>query len=56
MILLPLYLQNVRGLSSLETGLLLLPGGLVMGLLGPFVGRLFDKFGPSAAHRHRFAS
>lgn len=45
MILLPLYLQNVRGLSALETGLLVMPGGLAMGLLGPTVGRLFDKFG-----------
>ncbi|WP_405182030.1 multidrug efflux MFS transporter [Nocardia sp. NBC_01377] len=45
MILLPLYLQNLRGLSALETGLLVMPGGLVMGLLGPSVGRLFDRFG-----------
>jgi DHA2 family lincomycin resistance protein-like MFS transporter len=45
MILLPLYLQNVRELSALETGLLVMPGGLAMGLLGPTVGRLFDKFG-----------
>ena len=34
-ILLPLYLQEIRGLTSLETGLVLLPGGLAMGLLGP---------------------
>lgn len=45
MILLPLYLQNVRGLAALETGLLMMPGGLAMGLLGPTVGRLFDRFG-----------
>ncbi|MDH2425828.1 MDR family MFS transporter [Sphaerisporangium sp. TRM90804] len=45
MILLPLYLQNVRGLTALETGLLVMPGGLAMGLLGPTVGRLFDRFG-----------
>src|SRR6476620_3902076 len=45
-ILLPLYLQEVRGIKSLETGLALLPGGLAMGLLGPVIGRLFDKFGP----------
>jgi MFS transporter, DHA2 family, lincomycin resistance protein len=47
-ILLPIYLQSVRGLSSLQTGLLLLPGGLLMGLLGPVVGRLFDRYGPKA--------
>ncbi|GGO78835.1 MDR family MFS transporter [Nonomuraea cavernae] len=45
MILLPLYLQSVRELNPLETGLLVMPGGLAMGLLGPAVGRLFDKFG-----------
>ena len=45
-ILLPLYLQEVRGLGSLETGLALLPGGLAMGLLGPVIGRAFDKGGP----------
>lgn len=45
MILLPLYLQNLRGLSPLETGLLVMPGGLAMGLLGPVAGRVFDRFG-----------
>ena len=45
MMLLPLYLQNVRELSPLATGLLVMPGGLAMGLLGPVVGRLFDRFG-----------
>lgn len=45
MILLPLYLQNLRGLSALQTGLLVMPGGLAMGLLGPTVGKLFDRFG-----------
>jgi DHA2 family lincomycin resistance protein-like MFS transporter len=45
-ILLPIYLQNVLGLNTLQTGLLLLPGGLLMGLLGPRVGRLYDRVGP----------
>jgi DHA2 family lincomycin resistance protein-like MFS transporter len=45
-IVLPIYLQNVLGLNALHTGLLLLPGGLVMGLLGPRVGRLYDRIGP----------
>ncbi|WP_158884887.1 MDR family MFS transporter [Amycolatopsis anabasis] len=45
MILLPLYLQNLRGLSPLETGLLLMPGGLAMGLLGPTAGKVYDRFG-----------
>ncbi len=46
-ILLPIYLQNVLGLSTLQTGLLLFPGGLLMGLLGPYVGRLYDRHGPT---------
>ena len=45
MILVPLYLQNARGLSVLETGLMMMPGGLAMGLLGPRVGRIFDAHG-----------
>ena len=45
MILLPLYLQDVRGLSALQTGLLVMPGGLLMGLLGPTVGRWYDRLG-----------
>jgi len=45
-ILLPIYLQTIRGLTSLQTGLLVLPGGVVMGVLGPIVGRLLDRFGP----------
>ncbi|MDO5744195.1 MAG: DHA2 family efflux MFS transporter permease subunit [Micrococcaceae bacterium] len=45
-ILLPMYLQNVRGFDTLTTGLMLLPGGLLMGLLAPIVGRIFDKVGP----------
>jgi DHA2 family lincomycin resistance protein-like MFS transporter len=45
-ILLPLYLQNVLHLPPMETGLALLPGGLAMGMLGPVIGRIFDKVGP----------
>jgi EmrB/QacA subfamily drug resistance transporter len=45
MMLLPLYLQNARGYTALESGLLLLPGALLMGFLMPVAGRLFDRFG-----------
>jgi DHA2 family lincomycin resistance protein-like MFS transporter len=47
-VLLPIYLQNVLMLQPLATGLLLLPGGLLMGVLGPVVGRLYDRFGARA--------
>ncbi|UYN99569.1 MAG: multidrug efflux MFS transporter [Devosia sp.] len=45
-ILLPIYTQNVLGLDTLQTGMILLPGGLLMGLMGPIVGRLYDRVGP----------
>ena len=45
MILPPLYLQNLRGFSALDSGLLLLPGALVMGALGPVAGKLLDTIG-----------
>ncbi len=45
-ILLPIYLQSIRGLDTLTTGLMLLPGGLLMGVLGPQVGKVFDRYGP----------
>jgi DHA2 family lincomycin resistance protein-like MFS transporter len=44
-VLLPIFTQSVQGLTPLATGLLLLPGGLLMGVLGPVVGRLYDRFG-----------
>jgi DHA2 family lincomycin resistance protein-like MFS transporter len=46
-ILLPIYLQNVLGIGTLQTGLLLLPGGLVMGRLGQRAGRWYDRTGPA---------
>ncbi|HVY50117.1 MAG TPA: MDR family MFS transporter [Devosia sp.] len=44
--LLPYYLQNVLKLEPVYIGLILLPGGLWMAILGPLVGRLYDKVGP----------
>ncbi|NYD65513.1 DHA2 family efflux MFS transporter permease subunit [Agromyces atrinae] len=46
LIVLPIYMQEVIQLDPLQTGLLLLPGSLLMGLMGPIVGRLFDRHGP----------
>lgn len=43
--LLPQYLQNVAGLNALESGLILLPGSVLMGLLGPVMGRVYDARG-----------
>jgi MFS transporter, DHA2 family, lincomycin resistance protein len=46
MILLPLYLQTALSMTPLAAGLVLLPGGVINGLLSPVMGGLFDKFGP----------
>jgi len=41
-----MYLQGTRGLSALDASLLLVPGYLVGGAVGPFAGRLADRVGP----------
>ncbi|WP_379152788.1 DHA2 family efflux MFS transporter permease subunit [Paenibacillus sp. sgz5001063] len=46
MLILPMYLQQGQGYSAFKAGLLLLPGGLINGLMSPIMGRLFDKYGP----------
>lgn len=45
-IILPIYMQGPLALSAATAGLVLLPGSLLNGLLSPFMGHLFDKFGP----------
>jgi len=45
-LLLPLFLQNFRGLGAMQTGLLMFPQALASGLMMPVSGRLFDKLGP----------
>ncbi len=45
MITVPIYLQTVRGMSALTSGLLMMPGSLLMGLLMPINGTLYDKYG-----------
>lgn len=44
-ILLPLYVQQVKGLSATTSGLVALPGSLAMAIISPFAGKLFDKLG-----------
>lgn len=48
MLLMPIYLQNIRGISAMDSGLLMLPGALIMGIMMPITGKIFDKFGPRA--------
>ncbi|MFJ5621399.1 DHA2 family efflux MFS transporter permease subunit [Peribacillus loiseleuriae] len=45
MILLPIYVQTIRGISPMDAGLMLLPGAILMAIMSPINGKLFDKFG-----------
>lgn len=45
MMILPLYMQNMHDYTAMESGLALLPGAVVMGLMSPVTGRLFDAIG-----------
>jgi len=44
-LLLPFYLIDVRGFTSLASGIVFLPGALVMAIMAPIAGRLFDRYG-----------
>ncbi|MFZ5644843.1 MAG: DHA2 family efflux MFS transporter permease subunit [Bacillota bacterium] len=43
--LVPLYCQNLQGLTPMQTGLLMMPMALAMGFMMPISGKLFDKIG-----------
>lgn len=45
MLLLPLFVQNVRGASPLISGLIMLPGAFFMAVLSPISGKFFDRYG-----------
>ncbi|MDX8045794.1 MDR family MFS transporter [Gracilibacillus sp. S3-1-1] len=44
-IIIPLMMQDSLGFNALHSGLALLPGAVLMGIMNPVTGRLFDKFG-----------
>jgi DHA2 family multidrug resistance protein len=45
-LLLPILLQTLMGYTAMQSGLVLLPGGLVLLACLPFVGALLDRFSP----------
>jgi EmrB/QacA subfamily drug resistance transporter len=45
MLLLPIYVQTIRGISPLDAGLMMLPGAVLMALMSPITGKIFDKYG-----------
>lgn len=46
MLLLPMFLEGALGLAAFTAGLVMLPGGLINGIVSPISGHLYDKFGP----------
>lgn len=45
-IMLPMFMQGVLLVTAFKSGLILLPGGIINGIMAPVSGKLFDKFGP----------
>ena len=43
--LFPIYIQSLRGFSATFSGLIVMPGSLIMAVISPFAGKLYDKFG-----------
>src|SRR5699024_11204624 len=46
--ILPIYMQIMAGFSAFESGIMILPGSILMGILSPFIGKVFDKIGARA--------
>jgi MFS transporter, DHA2 family, lincomycin resistance protein len=46
MLMLPIFMEGAMGLSAFTAGLILLPGGVINGVVAPFAGILYDKYGP----------
>ncbi|MEG0480367.1 MAG: MDR family MFS transporter [Clostridium sp.] len=44
-IIVPMYVQDIRGYSALTSGLLILPGAIIMLLFNPVAGKILDKYG-----------
>lgn len=44
-VILPLFMQTMLGFNALHSGLMLLPGAIVMGIMNPVTGTIFDKYG-----------
>ena len=44
-ILFPIYFQSIRGFDPMKSGMILLPGSIVIAVMSPITGRLFDRYG-----------
>ena len=46
MLLLPFFMEGAMGLSAFTSGLIMLPGGIINGIVAPIAGSIYDKYGP----------
>lgn len=44
--LIPLFVQTIQGYMPTESGMLLMPGGIMLGVVSPLAGRLADRVPP----------
>src|SRR5699024_9653210 len=44
-VILPIFMQDMLGFTAFESGLALLPGAIVVGIMNPITGRIFDQYG-----------
>ena len=45
-VIVPIYIQTVRGYSATVSGMMMLPGAIVSGIAGLVAGKIFDEKGP----------
>nr|WP_169717853.1 DHA2 family efflux MFS transporter permease subunit [Sporomusa silvacetica] len=45
-VLMPMFIENILGLTIFQAGLAVLPGGIIGAILPPIFGKLYDSFGP----------
>lgn len=45
MFLFPILLQNILGQTAMHTGIIMFPGAIASGIMMPFAGKIFDRYG-----------
>jgi DHA2 family multidrug resistance protein len=45
MFLIPMFMENLKGYSAMQTGMMMLPQAIVTGIMMPISGKLFDRYG-----------
>lgn len=44
-VIMPIFMQDMLGFSPMHSGLAIMPGAIIMGMMSPITGRLFDRYG-----------